>query len=57
MSKTNVKACTRKFEADRLLWNIGLVNVPSPNPTKRIWQPKPETNGKRLKIIFDTIVR
>ena len=46
---------TRKFAAESLLWEMGLVNLPSPNPKQK--QQTERLNGKRLKVIFDTILR
>lgn len=57
MSKTRVKTEKRKFAADSLLWEIGLVNLPSPNPKQKDRQQAAQINGKRLKVIFDTILR
>jgi hypothetical protein len=52
-----VKTEKRKFAADSLLWEIGLVNLPSPNPKQKDRQQAAQINGKRLKVIFDTILR
>ena len=54
MSSVKVKK-TRKFAAESLLWEMGLVNLPSPNPKQK--QQTAKMNGKRLKVIFDTILR